>query len=120
MGRPVLTISMVLDTTRASGPAFSSPVSSEQGTPRDEAVAALEREQAQRREVGTVQRLREALEGGVRLAAVGRADVERDAPAELARDGKAVGITLEGQIQRQPFERDELGDALLPAVLRLA
>ena len=75
MGRPVLTISMVLDTTRASGPAFSSPVSSEQGTPRATGGRGLEREQAQRRRQAPSSAAREALEGGVRLAAVGRADV---------------------------------------------
>ncbi len=65
---------------------FSSPVSSEHGTPRaDQPVAAFERQQAQRRQVGAVVRLRQPLEGGVRLAAVRRADVERARCAAAAR-----------------------------------
>ena len=85
---------------------------------RHQAVAPFERQQAQRREVGAVERLRQALEGGVRLAAVGRADVERDAALQLARLLEGVGVALEGEFAVQAFERVELGDAVFPAVLR--
>jgi hypothetical protein len=62
-------------------------------------------------------RLRQALERRMRLAAVGRADVQRDAALQLARLDEAVRVALEGQLVVQVGQRVDLVDAVLPAVL---
>jgi hypothetical protein len=122
IGLLVLTISMVLETTRASVRRHVLLAGQQRAghAARHQPVAAFQRQQAQRGQVGAVQRLRQALEGGVGLAAVGRADVERDAALQAARLLEGVGVTLEGQFAVQALERVEFGDAVLPAVLRAA
>lgn len=52
------------------------------------------------------------------LAAVGRADVGRDTSLQLARGLEGVGIALERELAVEPFHGLDLGDAVLPAVLR--
>jgi hypothetical protein len=111
MGRLVPTISIVLDTAGEQRARHAA---------RDEPVPPFECQQAQRREVGAVVRLRQALERGVCLAAVRRADIERDAALQLARGLEGVRVALEREFGVQAVERVELGNALLPAVLRAA
>ena len=85
---------------------------------RDQPVAALEREQAQRREVGAVEGLGEPFERGVGLAAVRRADKERDRALQMARLREGVRVALERQLAVEAVEGVEFGDLVLPAVLR--
>jgi hypothetical protein len=82
-----------------------------------QAVAALQRQQAQRREVGALLGLGQALEGGVGLAAVGRAHVQVHLAVGQAGLGEAVGVALEGQLAVEALERQALGHLVLPAVL---
>ena len=80
-------------------------------------VAALQRQQAQRRQVGAVNGAGQLLEGGVGLAAVGRAHIQRHLALELPRQREAVGVALEGQFLVQAAERLLLVDLVFPAVL---
>ena len=83
---------------------------------RHQAVAAFEREQAQRREVGAALASRQAFKGLVGLAAVGWADKQSDLALGPARDLEAVRVALESQFGVQVVQGVELVDPVGPAL----
>jgi hypothetical protein len=84
---------------------------------RHQAVATFQRQQPQRRQISAIQRLRQALEGGVGLATVGRADVQHHLALQPARLLEGVGVALECQFAVQALQLVGFGGIVFPAVL---